>query len=282
MYPILFLLAATPALSAPGEAPPAEQPPAVPSEDAPEAELPFAELLAEARALYVSGEHQRALELFTELRSRALLDERVEPAQAVRALAYLGEIYYILGEYDAARVSFLEMLEIDSDYALSPLEHPPAILGAVQQIRTQLEEAEADTAAKAPPEPVVEPISRLPWWGYTPLGIPQMAQRRPVRGLLYATLQTGFAISSVALLSHLQFLNGTALQPYPWPAEDYAPGYRQVQQERFLAQWPTTAAFYLTWLVSHLDARQQWRREYNPLARVVSVGPTGLGIMGRF
>ncbi len=249
-----------------------------------------AEMVADAKQLYVGGGHTEAVEILIEVRRRVMLGDAVEPEVALEALAYLGEIYYILGQFDQARVTFREMLELDPDYTLSPLEHPIAIVGAVQQLRSQLSPPE-DVAPSGPAAARSGP--RLPWWGYAPFGVPQLAQQRPARGVAYATLQTGFAISSVAFMAHLRSVNGTVGEPIPHSADSYDELYGQIQVERFVGQWSTNAAFYLTWLASHLDGRHTWRdtRWVAPSVGPVTVGtsesgrvvlsPT-LGVHGQF
>lgn len=216
----------------------------------------LAQALEDAKQTYFRGGHREALAILEELQLRMLMDdEAVDREVAIGVLTYLGEIRYLMGEYELARLAFVELLKIDPEVSLSTLEHPTAIVGHLEQLRRELE-ATTETTVEVPPPP--PEFRRLPWWGYAPLGIPQLGQQQLTRGMIYATLQTGFAIGSIGLLSHLQFFNGTLLAPRQWPAEDFSDAYQQVQTQRFALQWPLTAAFYLTWVVSHIDARQTW------------------------
>jgi hypothetical protein len=79
----------------------------------------------------------------------------------------------------------------------------------------------------------------------------------------------GFGAASLALNTHLRLVNvPTQGHPLGWTAEQVT---RRVQQRRYFAQWPATAAFYGVWTLSAIDAARVHRRE----ALSVSVGQVG-------
>jgi hypothetical protein len=222
--------------------------------------------LAEAKEQYVRGEHDDALVLFEALRARAAATQDVPPAIRDDVLAYLGEIRYILGDYETARGLFRELLAANPSYTMSPLNHPITIVGAFESVRSELPSRFDQEEA-----PVV--LKKIPAWGYLPLGGPQFAQGQVVKGTAYAVVQGAAAATTIAVLGNLQALNGTVFEGPVWEPEDYPRIWNQVQVQRYGVQVPLTAAFYLTWLASGLDGRARWRRTQTEGAPEVGAWP---------
>lgn len=223
-------------------------------------------LLAEAKEQYVRGEHDDALVQFEALRARATATQDVPPAIRDDVLAYLGEIRYILGDYETARGLFRELLAANPSYTMSPLNHPITIVGAFESVRSEI-----PSRFDPPEEPVV--LRKIPAWGYLPLGAPQFAQGQVAKGTAYALVQAGAAATTIAVLGNLQSLNGTVFEGPIWEPDDYPRIWNQVQVQRYGVQVPLTAVFYLTWLASGLDGRARWRRTQSEAVPVVAWPP---------
>lgn len=234
------------------DAPPAE-PPAVAATPAPEEAEGYEALLESAKQTYLLGRHDEATEAFRQLVLRAQAYGDVPAAVEHEALAFLGEIQYMRGEIDDARATFRLLLQRDPEWRMSPWVHPPAVRGTFESVRDEL----ASSARLAQ-----RPTSGAPWWSFAPFGVPQLANRQPVRGGLYAALQVGFGLASVASwiwIDQVQAGDGT---PPLTEEEQRLEQAQQVQRARRIRDAmsiPTASAFYLTWAVSVADAQLAWR-----------------------
>ena len=223
---------------------------------------------------YFSGGHVEALEalerLLTHLSRHTTRDEET----VVRTMTYIGEIRYLLGDYDAARDIFNVLLAEFPETELSSLEHPDTVVGMFERVRRE----------RTPPAPIT-PTSKpkpLPIWTYAPIGIPQFMAGETKKGLLHGTGQLLFAAGSLATYAHLVSINGSSKLPTQWSTDNYALNSNAIQTERFLVQWPLTFAFYGAWYLSHRDARRtHFRAQESPMLSLTSTG-NGLQIHGRY
>ncbi len=238
----------------------------------------FAEQLEGAKRLYFQGHREEALDLLADLQVQYLVDPAGMPwERAAEALIFLGEIYYFTGDMARSTKAWRLVLETDPDHPrLSPFAHPPEIAGEFEILRATVREEIASRPVPPPP--------RMPAWTALPLGIPQFAQRKPARGVLYASLQVGFGVGSLAVASQLRSKN-VSTQPHPdgWTEEEQA---RRINVQRYGIQWPLTAGAYVVWIASHVDARGTFRRQ-NGVDATLTWAPTPqtpatLGVVGRF
>lgn len=232
----------------------AEEPPV--AADVPTADpfaQPFADVLAEAREQYLGGYPDEARRLLLILQQRLLDGETPAKEDADEALIYLGEIAYNLGDYQGATTAFRQVLARDPNASINPYAHPDNVVGFFDGVR-QTVARELEALVVPPPT-----TPRNPWtvWSVVPFGAPQFAAGKPARGLLYAGLQTTFAVTSLAMYGHLRNINGSVKNPRPFDPEDLATNRADIQRDRLAVQWPATAGFYLTWAVSVADGRSQ-------------------------
>jgi hypothetical protein len=254
------------ALADPGATPE----PGPPEQESPSPTGDFGQVAANAKRLYIEGEHLDALNLFQALYLRLLNGEEPPWDIAADTLIFYGEVQYQLGEQDAAALIFRWLLERDPTYPISPYHHPLEVVGWFETIRRAvLEEIANRPQVEAEPPPAEVPPA-LPIAGYLPFGVPQFAQKRPVAGLIFGALQLGFGASSMLKYAQLNRVNAVPpdgeLHPLGWPSEEIAD---RVDRQRLLLQIPLVLAFYGSWLGSHVEARSAWRRQV-----VVQVGPT--------
>lgn len=214
----------------------------------------FRERLEGAKKLYFQGHREDALDLLAALEVAYLVDADVAPWDIMgEALVYLGEVYYYDEQADKAFATWRLVLERDPDYPrLSPFAHPPDVAGEFERLRGTIKE---EIAARPQPEP--EPV---PWWTAAPLGLPQMIDGRPVRGVAYGALQIGFGAGSIASYAAIARRNvATENHPLGWTQEEQR---RILNTERWALQVPLFAATYGVWLGSFLDARSHWKRTH--------------------
>lgn len=271
MLPSLLLLL----IFAPASAAPPEGAPVGESDGASE-EVGFSEALEAGKQLYFGGRLGAAHEALVALRGRLDRGEEVERELRAELLIWLGEVQYHLGRTDEARESFRTLLRASPEYPISPYAHPLEVVGEFELVRREiLDEREQ----RGPPfQPSVERPPPAPAWVWAPLGVPQFAQRRVGAGLVFGGLQVGLGAASIAMYVHLDRNNRDPLEPHLAPTglgdDDVRPW---VDQRRYRLQWPLTAAFYGTWLVSSLEARHHWRKHHGPS---VTLGPLPRGGSG--
>jgi tetratricopeptide (TPR) repeat protein len=220
----------------------------------------YAGRLQAAKESYLLGRHAEASEAFRRLVLRAQAYGDVPVAVEAEALAFLGEIQYMRGDIDEARSTFRLLLQKDPTWHMSPWAHPPAVRGTFEAVRDEVLAERQQMAGKP-----------LPWWGYAPFGIPQIGQRQPVRGGVYATLQASLAIASIVSwvwIDQVQIGEDETLS-----LDLQAERARSATLIRNGMSWPTAAAFYVTWAVSIADASLSWRRQHPPLTPMVTVLP---------
>lgn len=280
----MFLLAALWVLTASeAQEPTASPEPGPAGSEAPEPtpepalEGTFRERLEGAKKLYFQGHRDEAADVLAALQVAWLVDPSSAPWEVVaEALVYLGEITYYDEQVDRAYDTWRQILERDLDFPrLSPFAHPPDIAGEFERLRATIKE---ERAAIPPPEP-----PPVPWWTATPLGIPQFAAGRPVRGVVYGTLQVGFGVGSIATYGAIARRNvGTETHPLGWTPEQQR---RILNTERWAVQVPLATASYGVWLASFLDARSHWKATHAVDALTVVPGADGgatLVVGGRF
>jgi hypothetical protein len=231
----------------------------------------FGEALHEAKQLYFDGETDEALLAFQQLQLRALQEPDQQPwAEIVEAMTYLGELHVKLGDDEAAQRVFRYVLERDLDTPISPYRHPIEVVFLFDQVRDQV----AAERAMETPEEVRVPPPR--WHAHLPLGIPQLAQGRPVAGVLYGVGQGALLATSFGVFSELRRVNvARDAHPRGWNEEQIASG---VAWRRWAVQWPATLGFYGVWTVSVFDARAHWRASHAPAT--LSVAPGAAGVPG--
>ena len=208
------------------------------------------EALEYARKLYVSGCHVEALQLFR------VLDTRYADAPAsgthLKALSFLGEVQYKLGDREASMATFQRILRLEPDYQISVLDHDPGAVSLFNLAKV--------VAAQEQPKPVsTAPTKGLPATMYLPLGVPQFNKGRPVLGAVYSTLQIASAATSIGVFIYMN---------KRWTAPFRKRDATQANMLRFGVQWPAPLLFWGTYLASHFQARNQWRRDHSPNKRV--------------
>jgi hypothetical protein len=223
---------------------------------------------------YFSGGHVEALRALEDLLNHLTAHTTTAGQTVVKTMTYIGEIRYLLGDYDGARDIFNVLLTEFPDTELSSFEHPDTIVGMFERVRRE----------RTPPAPISAPASlkALPFWSYAPIGIPQFIAGDTRKGLLHGSAQLLFAAGSLATYAHLVSINGTSGAPKQWSVEQFTENSTTIQSERFLIQWPLTFAFYGTWYLSHRDARRtHFKGQETPTLSLISTG-NGLEIHGRY
>lgn len=243
--------------------PPAPGPDADPTAPGPDADpaavdaatAPFPEALDDAKRQWFEGRAATAREAFAELHARLLAGEEVSPGDAAEALTWLGEIQYLDGEPDAARLTFLDLLRRDPTSAISPYHHPTEVVNLFELVR-----AEVKAGLVPPPPPPLRPPP-APAWVLAPFGLPQLSQRRPAVGVLSAAAQVGLGAASVVTFVHLGSGPNTHDQPgIPFGSDRE----RTVQTWRYAVQWPATLGFYGAWILGSWEAARHHRRTWTP------------------
>jgi tetratricopeptide (TPR) repeat protein len=248
MHLLLLLLLALARADSPEESFPAI-PAAPPVETAEEPLLsPFDREVGRAKRLYFEGEHERALEVFQGLLERLDDGEEVPEGLFTEALLYMGEVQYQLGDRAAAWRTFERLLQNDPEQVMSPYHHPREVVHWFELVKQRVNQANSE-----PPPP----LKPLPAWGYAPFGVPQLAQGRTARGVVFASLQVGLGTASIASFFYLNAVNNQD-HPSGWSDDDVV---GRVNRVRYAIQWPTSIGFYVLWLASHLDARRTWFRD---------------------
>ena len=238
----------------------------------------YGEVLSNAKRRYFSGNHLDALDLLESLEIRLLQGEFPGTDLKSETLIFLGEVLFVLGRKEEALRSFATLLETDPEFPISPYHHPIEVVRAFESTREEVHRQQVQ--AQIPDDsPNIPPP--LPLRGYMPLGIPQFAEGRVGAGLWFGTLQMGLGIASLAMYSKLDANNvAPDVHPQGW-AEDEV--MNNVQNQRYMIQWPLGIAFYGTWLWSHSDARRSWKGEHQgAVALVPNPSANGLALEGRF
>jgi hypothetical protein len=223
---------------------------------------PFPVAFEFAKGTYLAGDTETAHDLFLLLQRRLLLGENVETELAAESLIFLGEIQYSLGEYDGAAATFRSLLLREPSRSINPYHHPTEVVGVFELVR----QAVREELARIPPF-VPLPPPPAPMWTWSPLGLPQFFQGKPIRGTVYAGLQGTCGLVSLGMLAHLRSENGTLKDPTQWTDDEFAAKYQQIQMQRWAIQWPATFAFYGVWAFSLGDARRTWAREHREESR---------------
>lgn len=261
-------------MSAGAQVPPAPEP--APAGDS----SSFEGQLDRARGLLAQGDPDRAVVLLEQLRDRLDGGEPIARAIAHDALVHLGDAQFLRGEQDEARQSFRRILLENPDYIISPYHHTEDVRAYFALVRDAVEKERASL----PPVPLPPPVRTppLPWWGYAPLGVPQIGAGRTGRGAAYAAIQAGCAAGSIATAVVLGRVNRDPLpgHPYDWTPEQVQ---RRSTQLKYGVQWPLTLGFYAAWTVSVVDAGSSWKRTASPASTMtVGIGPRGVALGGRF
>lgn len=216
----------------------------------------------QARAAYIRGCHTLALDTF-----EAFTGDAPEPIDALhlKALVFLGEVAYKLGDRERSLEAFQTVLTHQPEYQISLIDHDPDAVSLFQLARV-LEKQKPAPIAPAPPTPALAPT--IPAWTFAPFGVPQFKNGRPVAGAAHAVLQAAGASLSVGMFVHIS---------KNWD-RPYKP--KEVQRAnllRFGVQWPATALFWGSYLVSHLQARKAWKetQRLGPIAFDVRIQPNG-------
>lgn len=234
------------------------------------------EELAEAKRAYLLREHDRARRLFESLVARATIQGDVPFDIEASALVFLGEIHLLAGDRSAAESAFRSVLERNLAHQVSPYDHPTDVLWTFQSVR---ETIERERSQLVPSEP-----KPYPWWGYAPFGVPQFKQKKPVRGAVYALLQSGFAAASVTAWVIIDDIQRDIPDNADNVAED--PARQRAYLVRDAIANPAAAAFYVTWAVSVGDGAISWRRAQRAPPPSITAIPTEGGgmimVSGRF
>lgn len=225
-----------------------------------------------AKASYLVGDVELARAALEALVSRAARGGVPWEVEA-EAWVYLGEIQYLARDVEGAVASFRMVLERSPDHPISPYEHPFDVVGAFETTRRSvLEEREAAARQRVP----------MPWWSYTPLGVPQFMSGKPARGAVYLTLQVGLGAASIAATLELD-RNRRGFDTMTVDEQIAARDRDQLLRSAWSA--PTAAAFYATWAASVIDAGVSWRRtrlRSLGVSAVPAPGGASVAVAGRF
>ena len=241
-------------------------------------QVTFGEQLAQAKRMYFAGAHLGSLELFEALEIQLMeagVRASVGSALGAEALLYLGEVLHVLGRIDESNAAFEKLFRWDLEYPVSPYRHPIEVVRSAERVRAGVKR---DIVPE--PTPVLEE-RRFPVTGYLPFGIPQMAEGRVGAALAFGAAQVGLGVASIALFTQINAVNVPSDgHPNGWTANQVA---TEVNQQRYAVQWPVSILFYGSWMWSYSDARRHWNaREQQRVQAVVSPGPNGLVVSGRF
>lgn len=216
----------------------------------------------QARDAYIRGCHALALETF-----ETLIRDVPDPIDALhlKALVFLGEVAYKLGDRERSLEAFQTVLTFQPEYQISLIDHDPDAVSLFQLAKV-LEKQKPDPVLPPPTTPTAVPT--LPSWTFAPFGVPQFKNGRPVAGAAHAVLQAAGASLSIGMFVHIS---------KNWD-RPYKP--KEVQRAnllRFGVQWPATALFWGSYLASHLQARKAWKetQRVGPIAFDVRIQPDG-------
>ncbi len=234
-------------------------------------QLAFDVVLEQAESWYFEGRAEEARGWLEVLHMRVLAGEEAPWERVVEALTYLGEIQYVQGEPETARVTFRWVLEQDPEAPISPYHHPLEVVNLFDLVRKTV------VAERVEEPPLPSPPPPAPAWVWLPLGVPQFAQHRRGAGAVYGGLQVALAATSVATFVHLARYNQDQEQ---YIGRDDRTRY--VQLRRYGVQWPATFAFYGVWAVSSVDAAT-WHRKHATVHVGLEAGErVGVVVGGRF
>ena len=229
--------------------------------------------LEAAKGLYFAGGHTEALGQLQALAARVDPTAPGGTNLLVECLIYLGEIQYVTGDRAASWASFERVLQVDVDYQISAFLHPAEVVewfGLVRRENRKAPLSAPDTPPQQPP----------PVWVYTPLGVPQLAQRRVGAGLALGLGQVATGGAAIGL--HFGLRSWKRRIHQSGVAQD-DPSAKRFNAVRYGAQLPATAAFYGLFVASVVHGRAQWRSEHRPEV-VAWVDPASgqVGLAGRF
>lgn len=262
---LFFLLSTSVASAAP------QQPPTTEGAE----ERPFSEALADAREAYLQGDNQQAISALRALVARLEAGEQVASEQEAEARIYLGEALLLVeGDNFAAFTVFERLLERYPDQPISAFEHPTEVVDLFETARREVKQRllAQQLTPPDPEPPLVVVIPPEPWWGYLPLGVPQLAQRQWAGGVTLGLVQLGFAAGSIVLFAEMATAPGGITG-----AEGGVDGsFEQVSFETMrIAQITLGAGFYATWGLSWGLGRNTWVRR----SREAQLqGAVGLGV----
>jgi len=196
--------------------------------------------LNEAVQLYQVGDRAQALQLLLSLSS----DDNYPQSIQQEARIYIAEIMIMEENTDGARQYFEDVLRVNPNYSIDRFRHPPEVCAEFDYTNAQWRQQQSS---------LLTPTSKnTVWQRFVPFGIYQLQRKQQWKGILYASLQTGTAISSVVLFNYLQ----------------QNPGYNQndldekARLETILTlQRASAIGFYSVWLISTIDAQRDWQLE---------------------
>jgi len=239
------------------------------------ADLEFTAVLAYAKQQYFQGRLDVSLTLLEMLDNRLDLGE--DPGEAARAetLIYLGELRLQRSDPQGARDAFRSLLRRTPDASISAYHHPADVVNVFELVRNEVQRERERSSLDEPPLSRTR-SRRLPAHTFAPLGIPQFAQRHPVRGLGFGVLQAAAGAASIGSMLHLDAVSVEEEgHPRGWTSEFRD---RRIQQIRHQLQWPSTFAFYGLWAWSIGDAMAFHRKQ--PIrVGVGRIGRTAPGVV---
>lgn len=197
--------------------------------------------LNEAVHLYQVGDRAQALQLLLSLSS----DDNYPQSIQQEARIYIAEIMIMEENTDGARQYFEDVLRVNPNYSIDRFRHPPEVCAEFDYTNAQWRQRQQSS--------LLTPTSKnTVWQRFVPFGIYQLQRKQQWKGILYASLQTGTAVSSVILFNYLQ----------------QNPGYNQndvdekARLETILTlQRASAIGFYSVWLISTIDAQRDWQLE---------------------
>lgn len=236
----------------------------------------FGRQLSQAKALYFSGEMLEAARRLSDLWTRMQQGEDPGPEARREALTYLCEIRYRQNSLDVAEAVLRWLFARDPDATISPFHHPLEVVTFFRKVQSiveyEREREELVPVRDGPP----------PLWTYLPLGIPQARQDRTGAAVAFGSLQVAFAAASIGTWIHVNQLN--RLQPQGDLTNEER--RRRILVRTYAVNWPLSAMFWGTWLLSTRDAQRYRRRVGDlPVVELLPVGPAGtpgLTVVGRF
>ncbi|MCP4804832.1 MAG: hypothetical protein GY913_19590 [Proteobacteria bacterium] len=198
-----------------------------------------AELTAPEQALehaldaYLRGDLRGARDvLLRVVNDPALEDEEV--LQSARA--WLGEIYWNMGDREAARSTFRTVLLYDRDYRLDPFQHPPDVVAFYDSVRAEIDAASA-------PEPLARRDLPAPSAYLWPGGV-QLHNDKP---LAAALTTVGVAASAGGVAGLRVFLVRQDQDPNTYGIQVPEARAESLSQVR-AGQWAIAAAGMGLWL----------------------------------
>lgn len=253
----------------PGDAdphPPTEPLPSDPGAPFDPVTAPFTEVLAGAKQHWFEGRAELAREWLATLHGRVVHGEVVPGPEVAEALTWLGEVQYLDGDPDAARLTFLDLLQREPDAEISPYHHPTEVVNLFDLVRTEVRARNTP-----PPPPPPPPRPPAPVWVLAPFGIPQFGQGRTGAGFTSAGIQVALGAASIGTYAVLRNRWNDDDQP-GIPLD--SPRERTVERWRYRAQWPATFAFYGAWALGSWEAARHHRRTWVPTVAVDAGTPT--------